>query len=91
MKKVGLLTLARLIGQYAAGKADNYPEYITHLRTDSVEIDFEEENVVNIDGEVLFAKEVKMRLIPGAMHLVVPRGMRFFEECALPQAMETSV
>ena len=87
VKKVGLLTLARLIGQYAAGKADNYPEYITHLRTDRVEISFDEENVVNIDGEAIFAREVKMQLVPGAVKLVVPRGMRFFEESAAPQAV----
>ena len=86
VKKVSLLTLARLIGKYAAGKADDYPEYITHLRTDRVEISFNEENVVNLDGEALFAKEVKMRLIPGAMKLVVPRGMRFFQEAAQPVA-----
>ena len=86
VKKVSLLTLARLIGKYAAGKADDYPEYIAHLRTDRVEISFNEENVVNLDGEALFAKEVKMRLIPGAMKLVVPRGMRFFQEAAQPVA-----
>lgn len=91
VKKVSLLTLARLIGQYAAGKADNYPEYITHLRTDKVDIVFEEENVVNIDGEALFAKEVKMRLVPGAVKLVVPKGMRFFEESAAPRAAEVTV
>ena len=87
VKKVSLLTLARLIGKYAAGKADDYPEYITHLRTDRVEISFNEENVVNIDGEAIFARDVKMRLIPGAMKLVVPRGMRFFEESAAPQTV----
>ena len=86
VKKVSLLTLARLIGKYAAGKADDYPEYITHLRTDRVEISFNEENVVNLDGEALFAKEVKMQLVPGAMKLVVPRGMRFFQEAAQPAA-----
>ena len=87
VKKVSLLTLARLIGQYAAGRADDYPQYITHLRTDSVEISFDEENVVNIDGEAIFAREVKMQLVPGAVKLVVPRGMRFFEESAAPQAV----
>ena len=87
VKKVSLLTLARLIGKYAAGKADDYPEYITHLRTDRVEIRFDEDNVVNIDGEAIFAREVKMRLVPGAVKLVVPRGMRFFEESAAPQAV----
>ena len=88
MKKVSLLTLARLIGQYAAGRADDYPQYITHLRTDRVEISFDEENVVNIDGEAIFAREVKMQLVPGAVKLVVPRGMRFFEEsAAAPQSV----
>ena len=87
VKKVNLLTLARLIGKYAAGKADDYPEYITHLRTDRVEISFDEENVVNIDGEAIFAREVKMQLVPGAVKLVVPRGMRFFEESAAPQTV----
>lgn len=87
VRKVNLLTLARLIGQYAAGRADNYPEYITHLQTDHVEIVFEEDNVVNLDGEAIFAREVRMRLVPGAVNLVVPRGMRFFEESDLPQAV----
>lgn len=80
VKKVSLFTLARLIGKYAAGQADQFPEYITHLRTDHVRISFEEENVVNIDGEAVYAKEVTMRLRPGAARLVVPKGMRFFEE-----------
>lgn len=91
VKKVSLLTLARLIGQYAAGKADNFPEYITHLRTDNVDIVFEEENVVNLDGEALFAKEVKMRLVPGAVKLVVPKGMRFFEENTAARVAEVTV
>lgn len=92
VKKVSLLTLARLIGKYAAGKADQFPEYITHLRTDNVQISFEEENVVNIDGEAIFARDVSMRLRPGAVRLVVPRGMRFFEEnCASESAAVETV
>ncbi len=77
---VSLFTLARLIGQYAAGKADKYPKYIKHLKGDSLEIEFRDENVVNVDGEAMLAKKVSMRLIPGALKLIVPKGMRFFEE-----------
>lgn len=87
VRKVSLFTLARLIGQYAAGKADNYPQYITHLQTDHVEILFDEDNVVNLDGEAIYAREVNMRLIPGAVNLVVPKGMHFFEERALPETV----
>ena len=79
VRGVSLLTLARLIGKYAAGKADDYPEYITHLRSDSLQIDFPEENVINLDGEAMFAKNVNMKLVPKALNLIVPRGMRFFE------------
>ena len=80
IKAVNLPTLARLIGKYAAGQADKLPQYVTHLRGNRVDIDFDEENVVNIDGEGVYAKNVSMRLIPGAMRLIVPMGMHFFDE-----------
>lgn len=86
VKKVSLFTLARLVGKYAAGQADQLPEYITHLRTDNIHISFEEENVVNLDGEAIFAKDIHMRLHPGAVRLVVPRGMRFFEREPVSQS-----
>jgi len=76
---VSLLTLARYIGPYAAGKADRYPRYIRHLRGTTLSVEFEEENVINIDGEAIYAKSVEMKLVPGALRLIVPAGMRFFE------------
>ena len=79
IKKIGLITLARLIGKYATGKADELPKYITHLRSDKLSIAFEENSVVNLDGEVIYAKDINMKLIPGAMKLIVPMGMKFFE------------
>ncbi len=81
-KGVSLFTLARAIGDYAAGRADRHPEIITHLHGDSVHIAFERESVVNVDGEALYAKSVDMRLVPGALRLIVPRGMRFFDDPA---------
>ena len=77
---VKLFTLACYIGRYAKGKADRYPNIITHLKGDSLHIDFEEENVINIDGEAMYAKSVDMKLVPRALRLIVPKGMRFFED-----------
>ena len=68
-----------MIGKYAAGKYEECPGYITRIQTDEVTISFDEENVVNVDGEALYAKDVNIRLIPGAMKLVVPAGMHFFD------------
>ncbi len=77
---VSLFTLALHIGQYASGKADKCPKYITHLKGTELHIEFEEENVINIDGEVMLAKTVDMKLLPGALNLIVPRGMKFFDD-----------
>lgn len=77
--RVSLFTLARYIGKYASGKGDRYPKYIKHLRAASIRVDFDEENVVNVDGEVMYAKSVEMKLVPGALRLIVPDGMRFFD------------
>ena len=77
---VKLFTLACYIGRYAKGEGDRYPNIIKHLKGDSLHIDFEEENVINIDGEAMYAKSVDMKLVPRALRLIVPKGMRFFED-----------
>ena len=68
-----------LIGKYAAGRVDELPKHAKHLHGTEVEIEFEEENVVNIDGEAIFSKQVSIRLVPGAARLIVPKGMKFFD------------
>lgn len=77
--RVSLLELPLIIGKYAAGKSDDLPKYITHLRSDNIEIGFEDENVINVDGEALFSRIAKLRVDPLALNLIVPHGMRFFE------------
>ena len=79
IKKISLPRLAMLIGKYASGKADELPEYVTHLRSDRICIEFDEDEVVNFDGEVMYTKKADMKLIPKALKLIVPEGMKFFE------------
>lgn len=79
VRQVSIFTFARLIGKYAAGRADEFPKYVTHLKGTKIEIGFDDEEVINVDGEGIFAKRVTMELVPGAARLIVPRGMKFFE------------
>ena len=79
-KKVSLIQFARLIGKYASGKATEMPSYVAHVQGTEMEILFESEDVVNIDGEALYTDHVTMKLVPGALQLIVPSGMRFFEQ-----------
>ena len=87
-KKLNILQFAALIGKYAKGRADELPQFVTHLRTDRITIEFDEDNVVNIDGEAIFTKKAELRLLPKAARLIVPAGMHFFDE-SLKTAGET--
>ena len=75
VKRVSLLTFARLIKKYAAGRADELPKYITHLRGTDLYIEFPGEEVINLDGEALYGDTVSMHLLPKAMNLIVPAGL----------------
>jgi len=79
IKPVTLLQLPFLIGKYAAGKATELTRFVTHLRTDKLDIEFDEENVIQTDGEAMFEKKISIRLIPKALKLIVPAGMHFFD------------
>ena len=79
-KEMHLPALAANIGKYAAGKADSVPKWITHLQSDSITIETKEDVVVNIDGEAIYGKKIEMKLIPGALNLIVPNGMTFFDK-----------
>lgn len=80
VKGVSLLKAAGLIGKYASGRGQEAPDYITRLQGTELEIELDEEDVVNIDGEALTAKNIRMKLLPGAVNLIVPATMHFFDD-----------
>ncbi len=79
VKKMNLIQVASVIGHYAKGEADNYPQYITHLQGTDLTIEFEGEEVINADGESLYAKKAEITLHPKALNLILPKGMTFFD------------
>ena len=44
-----------------------------------ITIAVDEDSVINLDGEAMMTNRVVMRVEPGAVNLIVPRGMRFFD------------
>ena len=78
-KGMHLPALAMNIGKYASGRSDEISKWITHLKGTELSIELEKPDVVNIDGEAITAKKINMRLIPGALNLVIPKGMKFFD------------
>ena len=80
VKGVSRLAILRVIGGYAKGRYADYPKLITHLRGGDMEIESERELVVNVDGEAMYAKRLRLRLLPGALNFIVPKGLRYFAE-----------
>ena len=68
------------------GSADECPQYITRIQTDEVSISFDEDNVINIDGEAVFSRDVNIHVIHNAVKLIVPAGMKFFEQASAETA-----
>ena len=80
---VGRVKLLGVIAGYATGKYKLYPQYITCVRTRRLEIDCRRSEVINLDGEALYAKKAVIELVPGGVNFIVPRNMEFFRDKTL--------
>lgn len=80
VKGLKLWEVPMLIGKYAAGRVDELSDHAKHFTGTQLEINFDEENVINIDGEALYSKQVCIRLVHAATRLIVPKGMQFFAQ-----------
>ena len=75
VKKVSRLQVAGLIGKYKAGRYAEFPELFTHYSTDRIRIRCDREEVVNIDGEARYGKDVEIRLSDKKLRFFYPRGL----------------
>ena len=77
IKGVSLLKVAMVIGNYQKGQYARYPEIIRHFRTEKLKITCDEENVVNLDGEAIFSREIEVSVAPRQLRFFYPEGLRY--------------
>lgn len=82
VKKVSRLQVAGLIGKYKAGRYAEFPELFRHFSTDRVVIHCDREEVVNLDGEARYAKDVEIRLSDKRLRFFYPKGLSFASDKA---------
>jgi len=75
--KVSRPGVVPLVGKYAAGRYRELPHLITHLQDTSLTIRADREFVVNVDGEILWRREVVFTLLPCGVNFFAPRGASF--------------
>lgn len=78
-KAMNFPTLAMNLGKYSSGRSDEIPKHIIHLKGDSISFDFDEDMLVNVDGESVYARRLDLTMRHHCMNLVVPEGMKFFD------------
>lgn len=78
VKEVTRLEFIRVVGKYAKGKYREIGDIITRLRGNTMRIESETELAVNIDGEMIRARDITFKIIPGGVHFLFPSGIGFF-------------
>ena len=78
--KVSRLQVAGVIGKYKAGRYAERPEIFRHFSADRVVIHCDREEVVNLDGEARYGKDVEIRLSDKKLRFFYPKGLSFYPQ-----------
>ena len=75
VKKVSLLQVPGLIGKYKSGRYKELPHVVRHLQTDRITVRCDKETPINLDGELMRAQSVDMRIAEEKLRFFYPRGL----------------
>ncbi len=90
VKGVSRLQVAKLIGFYKSGHYRELPEYIRHFRVPEVTIHCDEESCVNVDGELLMAKDITFRISEKKLRFFCPSGLSWEAKSTATDANDRS-
>ena len=77
VNKISRLKAAGVIGKYKAGRYKELPDIVTSYRCKKVTIHCDKESEVNLDGELLMAKDATFEVVPKAIRFFYPKGLTY--------------
>ena len=77
VNKVSRLQVAGIIGKYKEGRYADYPKVFRRFSTDRVLIRCDREEVVNLDGEARWGKDVEIKLSENKLRFFYPKGLSY--------------
>ncbi len=77
VKAVSRLTVANVIGKYKAGRYEDIPELVKHFRCRRIEVLCDRPSEINLDGELLMAKQAVFEVVPQAVRFFYPKGLTY--------------
>ena len=80
VEKVSLLQIAGLIGKYKAGRYAEYPTLFRHFRAERVLVHCDAEEVINLDGEARYGKDIELKLADCKLRFFYPKGLTYHKK-----------
>ena len=78
IKDMSRLKFLQIVKKYAAGKYKQLSDYITHIRSDAMQIQSETDIAINVDGELMVGKEILFSMHHRGINFVFPSDMIYF-------------
>ena len=79
VKGVSRLKFLKVVSKYAKGRYKEFSDIISYIRGKNMKIQCKKDQAVNIDGEVIYAKDITFSLVPLGVNFFFPENMRFFD------------
>ncbi len=79
VKGVSRLKFLKVVSKYAKGRYKEFSDIISYIRGKNMKIQCKKDQAVNIDGEVIYAKDITFSLVPLGVNFLFPENMRFFD------------
>lgn len=75
VKKVSIFQVAGVIGKYKNGRYKELTHLVRHIRTNRLSIYCDKDTPVNLDGELMVAKDVTFRIAEEKLRFFYPKGL----------------
>ncbi len=77
VKDVSRLQVLQVIGKYKAGRYQELPHLVRHVRTSSLKIVCDKPTPINLDGELRTAQEIQFSVAKEKIRFFYPKGLTY--------------
>jgi len=86
VKNVGRIKFLSLVGDYKAGRhlGEKFKKIIDHRKSSRVDMVFDRQTPVSVDGEVVYTDELHLSVVQRAINILLPRGVVAKTAAGLP-------
>jgi len=87
VREVSRLTVAQVIGSYKKGLYKKHPDIIRHYRCRDIRVVCDEISPVNVDGELLLARDIDFTVAPEKIRFFYPTGLLWHSQTSKIMSM----